>query len=399
MPEVIFIEGCNYEDYPVGGQLSFARQMMQAFGNQLALVGISTDDAPIGCWNKKEINGVVYDFFNIGYWRPSSCKPLIPYRITGYFQTRKYKREIMGFGIRSVFVQAPEILFAIQDWGWENICCCCPGVKNPLINPRYMWGKIFAGVFYKKWVSALSKVDLVLAAADDCTINDFIINSKGKLAKDQIIKFPTRVDTSLFKPIDKIVSRRQLGINSNIPLIVNCGRINVVKGWKFLVDSFNILKQNKKDAKLFFIGDGEDRPKLEKYISQIGLSNHVKVMGFQSSTKIVKYLNAADVIAIGSKVEGWSIAMLEALACGKAIVSTPVSGAHDMIVEGHNGYIVKERDTECFAEAMNLALTLKDADKISLGIAEKYALKHLSRDLSMLWAPLSLTDQLCLPQI
>ncbi len=388
MPDVLFIEDCNFEDYPVGGQLSFARQMMQAFGNHLALVGISTDDTPVGRWIKKEINGVVYDFFTVGCWKPSSCKPVIPARIKGYLQTRKYKNEIMDFGIRYAFIQSPEILFAIHKWGVDNMCYCSPGVNNPLINSRYGWGKIFAGMFLSNWVSILSEVDLILAAADGISINNFAIQSKGKLSTDQIIKFPTRVDTSLFQPIDKIVARRQLGINLYDQLIVNCGRINAVKGWEFLVESFNILRQEKEDAKLIFIGDGEDQPKLENYVNQIGLSAHVKITGFQPPTKVVKYLNAADVVAIGSKAEGWSVTMLEALACGKAIVSTVVSGARDMIVEGENGYVVEKRDPKCFAEAMVRALALKDADKISLSIANRYKLKNLARDLGKLWKPL-----------
>lgn len=49
----LLIEGCDFVDYPTGGQLSFARQMMRTFGNRLALVGISTDDTPVGVWLKK----------------------------------------------------------------------------------------------------------------------------------------------------------------------------------------------------------------------------------------------------------------------------------------------------------------------------------------------------------
>lgn len=47
-PEFLLIEGCNFIDFPAGGQLSFARQMMRAFGICLALGGIFNDDLIAG---------------------------------------------------------------------------------------------------------------------------------------------------------------------------------------------------------------------------------------------------------------------------------------------------------------------------------------------------------------
>ncbi len=63
--KILLIEICNFTDYPIGGYLSFAKQMLTAFGNQLALVGLATDDMPVGEWVKREIDGVVYDYFAI----------------------------------------------------------------------------------------------------------------------------------------------------------------------------------------------------------------------------------------------------------------------------------------------------------------------------------------------
>ncbi len=62
---ILLIEVCNFTDYPIGGYLSFAKQMITAFGNQLALVGLEDDETPIGKWTKKNINGIVYDCFAV----------------------------------------------------------------------------------------------------------------------------------------------------------------------------------------------------------------------------------------------------------------------------------------------------------------------------------------------
>jgi len=389
MPDVILIEPCNFEDFPAGGQLSSARHMMKAFGSRLALVGISTDETPIGRWVKKKFDGVQCDFFAVGRWIPSSRKPLIPARITAYLQMKRYKKKIMSLGVSSAFIQSPQTLIAVRDWGWNSICYWCPGLNNPLDMPRYRWGKLLAGLFFKKWITSLTKVDVILAAADDKSIDAFVTRSGGALTRDRVIKFPTRVDTSVFRPINKAIARKELGIHQNDLLIVNCGRINAVKGWDFIIEAFKLFHEKHPAAKLVYVGDGEDRPALEQAVNRFGLGQSVAVTGFQPPEIVARYLNATDLCAVGSHMEGWSVAMLEALACAKPIVSTNVSGALDMILGGGNGYIVEKRDPNCFAEAMNRSLALKEADKISLGLADKYALKNLARELGMLWKPLA----------
>jgi glycosyltransferase involved in cell wall biosynthesis len=81
--------------------------------------------------------------------------------------------------------------------------------------------------------------------------------------------------------------------------------------------------------------------------------------------------------------------MLEALACGKAIVSTPVSGTGTMVHPGENGFIVTDRDPARFAAAMNNALHLPQAEQVSLSIARRYSLSGLGRELERLWPPLA----------
>jgi hypothetical protein len=79
--------------------------------------------------------------------------------------------------------------------------------------------------------------------------------------------------------------------------------------------------------------------------------------------------------------------MVEALATGKAIVSTSVGAAADLIEIGKNGYIVDRREARLFCEAMVQALSL-NAREHSLQKARPYALDGLAEDLGKLWPPL-----------
>jgi len=380
-PDCLIIECCDYMTYPPGGQLSFARQMMSIFGNRLGLVGVSTDGSPVGRWINTHIDGEAYYLFNIGHRDATIKKPLIPSRLSGLLQLARYQSRIMGLGVSNLFIQAPELLMVASKWDLGSICYRFPGIGNPLEMPRYAWGKPLAGLFDKALFRALRKVECILACADDRAIEGLAARSSGVLTIDRIIKFPTRVDTELFKPMSKAALRSVLNLDRFDKLIAVCGRINRVKGWDFVLDAFKQLSVDETSTGLVFVGDGEDRPRLEQMVADFSLTEQVIITGFQPPDLVVKYLNAADIAVVGSHEEGWSIAMLEAMACGKPVVSTYVSGAKDMIHNGQNGFVVEDRNAKQFASAIIDGLCLPDPNPVSLAVAEKYALKFLKADL------------------
>jgi glycosyltransferase involved in cell wall biosynthesis len=388
MANVLLIESCNFKDYPIGGQLFFARQVMQTYGNRLALVGISTDDTPVGHWIKKEIDGSNYQFFAIGRRRSDRKKPLIPERIRSSIQLWRYRKKILSLNIQNIFIQAPELLIVATKWKNCNICYQFPGVENPLLMPRYKWGKPLAGIFDQRLLRSLHKTDTILACADQNAISNLLTKRFPSFPRDKIVQFFTRVDTNFFCPSDMHEARKRLHLPLNKTVLVTTGRINGVKGWDFLLNSFEIFQQKEPDSILIFVGDGEDRLTLKNRIESSRLDKQIIITGFQSPRKVAEYLNAADVTLVGSYKEGWSIAMLESLACGNPIVSTQVSGANDMIVQNKNGFIVENRDSTQFAHAISKALELHDSLNISRNIAKRYSLQTMQADLGAIWEPL-----------
>jgi glycosyltransferase involved in cell wall biosynthesis len=365
--------------------LSFARLMMHAFENRLALVGITTDNTHTGKWIEKEIDGVSYLFFSIGRRKGSARRPVIPERLSMSMDLMRYKKEILSLGIKDAFSQAPEILMVISRWRLDSICYRFPGVENPLAMPRYSWGKVFVNFFDRELFRALKKADVILASADETSIQGLVRRSNGQLPRERIIHFPTRVDTGIFYPKGKHVAREALKLPGESFIIVSCGRINRVKGWDLLLDSFFCFQKEFPRATLIFVGDGEERDLLNTRAVATGINGKVAVTGFQNPEMVAVYINAADLVVVGSHKEGWSIAMLEALACGKNVVTTDISGASDMILEGTNGFIVKGRTPEMFATAMKMAVGLPDPNETSIAISEKYALRNLRKDISTVW--------------
>lgn len=359
--KVLFIELCNYIDYPTGGHLSFALHMLGAFGTDLKLVGINTDkELPVGVWIKYEIDGVDYDFFNVGNVKRNPRKPILPSRITNFLLLKKNIRKILETDYDRIVIQTPEVLFALPLIVLEKVTLIMPGIENPIKFSRYKFVRCFATLYDNVFFRRITNVSSILPAADQNAIQDFIKRSKGLVNSAVVRQFPTRYDSKVFYIRDSKNLRSVYGIEENIILYVTVGRLNWIKGWQLIIDSFSIL--NTPNAHLFFIGDGEDEYKIKEYIIHKGLEDQVFLLGKKSLSIISDYLNMADAFLMASYKEGWSTSLVEAVACGCPCVVTDFSSARDMVTDGKNGWVIKGRSEEEYAKRMNDVLLLDKAN-------------------------------------
>ena len=382
MKRILFIDFCNYKDYQIGGHLSFAKSLMSAFDNQLSLIGITTDKKdPLGKWIKKVIDGVEYDFFALTWYDKSKTKHFIPDRISCMLLLRRYKNKILKMNFQNVFVQRPEVLPAIKDFGYKNICYCFPGTENALKTSKYWFGRYGASWFDKLFFLSLKDVKLILASADENAILNMVQRSNGVLTRQSVIKFPTRINTDIYKPIDKKSAREKLGIQFSKKVLITVGRLSWLKGWKLMIDSFILLEKKIPGCIFYFVGGGEDSGKINEYISLNNLKDKVLLTGMKKPEEIALYLNASDLFVMGSYKEGWSTSLMEAVACGLPACVTNFSAAEDIIQVGVNGYIEKKWDTHEFADLMEKALALKIAKVDVSG----YSISNMKKDILKDW--------------
>lgn len=384
LKRILFIDFCNYEDYQIGGHLSWAKNMLAAFGDQLALVGITTDKMEsTGKWIKKTINGVTYDYFALARYDKSKTKRLIPDRIISYLLLRFFRKRILTIGIPNVFIQRHEVLPAIMNFGYENICYRFPGLESPLSISKYWFSKYFSERFDRIFFRSLSRVKLILASGDDEAIKEMIIKSNGIVNESSVIKFPTRINTDIYKPLDRLTARSSLYIGNNEIIIVTTGRLAQLKGWTFMIDCFELFLTKKSHSKLYFIGEGEDRYRILDSICNKGLGGKVFLTGEKNQNEIALFLNASDLFIMGSYKEGWSTSLSEAIACGVPACVTNFSSAKSIVTNGANGYVTDEHNKEIFVKNMLKALDLPrpvDNGKIS-----EYSTEKLKEDLLKYW--------------
>jgi L-malate glycosyltransferase len=130
------------------------------------------------------------------------------------------------------------------------------------------------------------------------------------------------------------------------------------KGQRYLVDAAHLVVQEVPDARFIILGDGELREHLEKQVREHHLEKHVLLPGFR--TDVLGCIKGFDVFAMSSVTEGLGTSLLDAMACGRAIVATHAGGIPEIVEDGVNGLLVPPRDARALAEA--IGRELKDPD-------------------------------------
>ncbi len=141
--------------------------------------------------------------------------------------------------------------------------------------------------------------------------------------------------------------------------IISVGRLSMShKGYDRLIRIHKKLLDNGINNKLYILGEGEDKDKLQKLIAQLNVSDSCKLLGFDENP--YKYVSKADLFVCSSHKEGFSTAVTEALILGIPVASTQVSGAKELLGD-HNEYgIVTENSEKSLYDGVFRMLTEKD---------------------------------------
>jgi glycosyltransferase involved in cell wall biosynthesis len=128
------------------------------------------------------------------------------------------------------------------------------------------------------------------------------------------------------------------------PAIVSAGRLAEAKNYPLLIEAMALLRRRLPAARLFILGQGEQEPQLRQQIASLGLSDVVRLCGFQRNPW--KYIARADVFALTSRYEGFGNVLVEAMACGVPVVGTNAGGLPEVVESGTSGYLRPIGDVE-----------------------------------------------------
>jgi glycosyltransferase involved in cell wall biosynthesis len=150
--------------------------------------------------------------------------------------------------------------------------------------------------------------------------------------------------------------RRELGFDDDVLLVGVVARVVAIKGPHVFLGAAARLKEQCPNVRFLVVGDGAFRPECEALAKALGLGGSVRFLGWRRD--IPEVLSALDLVVLPTVMdfEGTPVALIEALATGRAVVATDVGGVVDVIRPGQTGLLVPPNDPSALADAMRRLL-------------------------------------------
>lgn len=180
--------------------------------------------------------------------------------------------------------------------------------------------------------------------------------SEQQLNSDRLSTLANTVDTQRFQICPKPERLLQkYGLSAEQSVILTVSRLCSTESFNSydpVLAALPIIKEEIPDVHYIIVGKGDDRNRLEQAIRDQQLTKHVTLAGFVPDDELCDYYNLCDVFALPSKLEGFGIVYLEALACGKPALGGNQDGAMDALCAGKLGALVDPDDSEVIAQAL-----------------------------------------------
>ncbi|MDD8018329.1 MAG: glycosyltransferase [Bacteroidota bacterium] len=210
---------------------------------------------------------------------------------------------------------------------------------------RQKWALLFyRGLLHR----FLEKVDRILVSN-----NNLIDNSPFLSAyKNKCLMIPLGVKLNWVQHSNSRVERvKDIRLRYKTPLILFVGRLVYYKGIQYLIESMKALP----NASLVIVGDGPLLAELENQIKNCQLSDRIKIIPPMEEDELHAFYEACDVFVLPSveKSEAYGLVQIEAMACGKPVVSTELNtGTTFVNLHGITGLTVPPRNSNSLSDAI-----------------------------------------------
>lgn len=183
--------------------------------------------------------------------------------------------------------------------------------------------------------------------------------------------------------VNMFVYRPRKWLRRNQLNIVSSARLVEKKGLEYAIQAIAQVKKKYPNVCYKIIGDGSQRPRLEKLVNQLGLEKEVLFLGHLSHTAVLQTLYQSHIFLLPSITsnngtqEGISNSVMEAMATGMPVVSTDHSGTSELIEDGISGFLVAERSVDQLVDKLIYLIENTQCwDRIGLAARKSVTLDH-----------------------
>jgi glycosyltransferase involved in cell wall biosynthesis len=230
---------------------------------------------------------------------------------------------------------AIEALPLIRRWRWPLVVSC----RGAQINVR----------------PHLPGADAYVAGLREVFARADAVHCVSRAILDEAVPFgldpaKARVITPAV-PHEEFVPRRERAGDGPFE-VISIGTLEWRKANELALVAFRRLLDRGVDARYTLVGDGPDRRRVLYTIRDLGLTERVRWLGRQPPDQVRAHLQRADALLLTSHSEGIANVVLEAMACGVAVVTTDAGGMREAVRDGVDGLVVPIRDAEAAARAL-----------------------------------------------
>ncbi len=196
---------------------------------------------------------------------------------------------------------------------------------------------------------ALKRLDFIVAVSE-AVMEDLI---RRGIRRGKIVTIYNGISMNHFwsrNKFDRLEVRRKYHLHQDDFVIGTAGRLSEEKGHSYLIQAMPDLVKEIKNIKLIIAGDGPLKRNLEFLVEKLGVSNHVKLLGYEK--EIEKFLGVIDLFILPSLTEGLPISLLEAMAYGRPVIGSRVGGIKEVIENNKNGVLISPMDVEAISQSL-----------------------------------------------
>jgi len=176
------------------------------------------------------------------------------------------------------------------------------------------------------------------------------ITSAYKIDQSKVRVIYNGIDPAAFGDlVPRQMAREKLGLPQDKKIISIIAHMTERKAQHIYIRAFAQVIQQHPETCLVLVGDGATRGSLEQLTQQLGLTEHVRFMGYRED--LATFLAATDILAHPSEWEGFGIILAEAMYCKIPVITTNAGGGAEVVSHLETGILVPVGDIAGFAEA------------------------------------------------
>ncbi len=220
-------------------------------------------------------------------------------------------------------------------------------------------GSQLSGIWNDKYEDMFTNADRCLVLSQG--IRDIVVGRTGRNDNVEV----------LYNPCPIVESNSNDDIREKT--ILFAGTLYKEKGYLDLIDAFAKVYAKHSDWQLILAGNGSQEEGLMR-INELGIQGGVKFLGWVSGKTKENAFRMASIFCLPSYAEGFPMAVLDAWAYGLPVVTTPVGGIPDIVIDGENGLLFSPGDVETLVTQLNRLIEDADLRNMLKGKSEKLAL-------------------------